>query len=596
MSEGDLMADYTNDTETTARVPIRRTSTNGGRNRMVLLAILLVGMFFVSIIAVPSPARSIHAQTMDAAQTGVAIVNNTYAIVAYGETKDLDSGDVLLALTPEGVQSTRGWTFTWTIGDGGVVTGKSALYTWTHIGEWDVELTVVTLEGEIGTDNMTVRVVPNADGGPGRNIRVNDYQNLTVTLNANGSASEWNITSYEWSFRYGGQDYTESGYSMTFNFSKVGKYRVQIKVTDEMGNVGYDNVTVNIKRLPYFYEEHWVLVFIVTPLLIIAAVWLILKYRRDKALITATDKEKARLQVKNMKQTWRIFKANRLGFAGLIVLIIFVLMAIFAPYISTVPDPNRQENLEGNVPTAGWLNPLPPSFSPSPYTGLTHPFGTDHKGQDVFSSTMYGARASLEVGLAATLISVIVGAVMGLAAGYFGKLTDEILMRTTDFFLVIPWFPLMIVMMAILGQKFIWVVVVIGITSWPSTARIVRSQVLTVKERQFIVRAKCVGAPDSHILRTHIMPNVLPLIFANTVLLVAIAIFNEAFLDFFGLGDPTVISWGTMLEAAYENNAFVSGAWWWIIAPGAAIVIIVLAFSLVGYAIDDVLNPKLRRR
>jgi peptide/nickel transport system permease protein len=169
-------------------------------------------------------------------------------------------------------------------------------------------------------------------------------------------------------------------------------------------------------------------------------------------------------------------------------------------------------------------------------------------------------------------------------------------MRMTDFFLVIPWFPLMIVMMAVLGQKFIWVVVVIGITSWPSTARIVRSQVLTVKERQFIVRAKCVGAPDSHILRTHIMPNVLPLIFANTVLLVAIAIFNEAFLDFFGLGDPTVISWGTMLENAYERDAFIGGAWWWIAAPGAAIVIIVLAFSLVGYAVDDVLNPKLRRR
>jgi peptide/nickel transport system permease protein len=169
-------------------------------------------------------------------------------------------------------------------------------------------------------------------------------------------------------------------------------------------------------------------------------------------------------------------------------------------------------------------------------------------------------------------------------------------MRVTDFFLVLPWFPLMIVMMAILGQKFIWVVVVIGITSWPSTARVVRSQVLTVKERQFIVRAKCVGATDGHIIKTHILPNVLPLIFANTVLLIAIAIFSEAFLDFFGLGDPTVISWGAMLEAAYDFDAFLKGAWWWIAAPGAAIVLMVLSFSLVGYAIDDVLNPKLRRR
>jgi len=169
-------------------------------------------------------------------------------------------------------------------------------------------------------------------------------------------------------------------------------------------------------------------------------------------------------------------------------------------------------------------------------------------------------------------------------------------MRTTDFFLVLPWFPLMIVMMAILGQKFVWVVLVIGLTSWPSTARVVRSQVLTVKERQFIVRARCIGAGDSHIIRTHIMPNVLPLIFANTVLLIAVAIFSEAFLDFFGLGDPTIISWGAMLEFAYEAQAFSAGAWWWIGAPGFCIVLMVLAFSLVGYAIDDVLNPKLRKR
>jgi len=196
----------------------------------------------------------------------------------------------------------------------------------------------------------------------------------------------------------------------------------------------------------------------------------------------------------------------------------------------------------------------------------------------------------------ATAISVLLGTAIGLSAGYFGKVTDEVLMRVTDFFLVLPWFPLMIVMMAILGQKFLWVVVVIGITSWPSTARIVRSQVLTVKERQFIVRARCVGAGDGHIIRTHILPNVLPLIFANTVLLIAIAIFSEAFLDFFGLGDPSVISWGSMLEQAYGADAFIKGAWWWIGPPGAAIVLMVLAFSLVGYAIDDVLNPKLRRR
>lgn len=305
--------------------------------------------------------------------------------------------------------------------------------------------------------------------------------------------------------------------------------------------------------------------------------------RRAPSLISDTRKEKMRLFARDANKIWRQFRRSTSGMVGLTTLVLFILIALLGPLLlHTYPIPNSQS----------WAEKNPTYAAPSGDFW----FGTDYMGRDVFSLTILGTRASLMVGLLASLISIVLGTIVGVSSGYLGKFSDELLMRFTDFFLVIPWFPLMIVMMAILGQKFIWVVVVIGITSWPSTARIVRSQVLTVKERQFIVRSRCVGAPDSHILRTHIMPNVLPLIFANTVLLVAIAIFNEAFLDFFGLGDPTVISWGTMLEAAYENNAFVSGAWWWIIAPGAAIVIIVLAFSLVGYAIDDVLNPKLRRR
>jgi peptide/nickel transport system permease protein len=277
---------------------------------------------------------------------------------------------------------------------------------------------------------------------------------------------------------------------------------------------------------------------------------------------------------------------------GVIVLLIFVAMAITAPLLATVKDPSG--TLEPNIGTR--INPLPPSFSPSPITGVVPPFGTDAKGQDVYSLTLFGARASIEVGLAATMISILLGTLIGLGAGYFGRIVGEVLMRTTDFFLVLPWFPLMIVMMAILGRKFLIVILVIGITSWPSTARVVRAQVLTVKERQFIVRARAIGAGDGHIIATHILPNVLPLIFANTVLLIANAIFSEAFLDFFGLGDPRIISWGSMLEAAYEQSAFLRNAWWWIAAPGISIVAIVLAFSLVGYAIDDVMNPKLRKR
>lgn len=341
-------------------------------------------------------------------------------------------------------------------------------------------------------------------------------------------------------------------------------------------------------------------IFVVALTAMFVTIRLLRKISREGSLVTETDKEKLVMQVKNLKKIWKVFRANRLGFAGFVVLIIFVIVAVFAPWLSTVPDPDQYVNFEENRfdddGVAILLNPLPPSLSPSQYTNLIHPFGTDYKGEDVYSDVLYGTRASLMVGFIATLISIGLGAAIGLAAGYFGRITDEVLMRLTDFFLVLPWFPLMIVLMTVLDQKFIYVIVVIGITSWPSTARIVRSQVLTLKERQFIERAKAIGAGDAHIIKKHILPNTMPLIFANTVLLISIAIFSEAFLDFFGLGDPSVISWGSMLESAYSNGAVAQGAWWWIIPPGAAIVILILSFSLVGYALDDVLNPKLRRR
>jgi len=517
---------------------------------------------------------------------------NPAPLVPWGENEDVDGLPVLEAdRIPDTI-------YRWTFEDDGpqVLTSEVPDYYWYHLGTFEVTLTVSNSTSVIWVETLNVTVIPNANPGPDRNIMEDDLDNLTVTLNASRAGSEFMPLTYLWYFDYGGENHSYDTENFTFRFEKPGKYEVHLIVTDAVGNTANDTLIVHIKRLPYFYEEHRYFVFIEIPLIVIAALWVVFKYRRDRALFTSTDREKARLQFKEFKITWKIFKSNRLGFAGLIVLIVFVVMAIFAPLLSTVPNPNDSDNWETSYPSVDWTNPLPPSFTQSPYTGWTHPFGTDQKGQDVYSMMLYGARASLEVGLAATLISVVVGAVVGLGAGYFGKVTDEILMRITDFFLVIPWFPLMIVMMAVLGQKFIWVIVVIGITSWPSTARIVRSQVLTIKERQFIVRAKCVGSTDAQILKKHILPNVLPLVFANTVLLIAIAIFNEAFLDFFGLGDPSVVSWGTMLEYAYEKDAFVTGAWWWIAVPGACIVGMVLAFSLVGYAIDDVLNPKLRRR
>ena len=299
-------------------------------------------------------------------------------------------------------------------------------------------------------------------------------------------------------------------------------------------------------------------------------------------LLTTSRKERARLLMKNAKKTWSQYRQNLSGMIGLYLFLFFLIMAIFAPWISTHENPN----------SPGWARENP-VYSPPTWDYL---FGTDANAKDVFSLTVWGARASLIVGIMASLISIVLGTGIGIAAGFFGKISDELLMRLTDFFLVLPWFPLMIVFASLMGRSFTNVIIVIGITSWPSTARIVRAQVLSVKEMGFVERARAIGAGDGHVIRKHIIPNVFPLIFANTILLIANSIFSEAFLDFFGFGDPSVISWGMMLEEAYVYSAFTSFAWWWILAPGACIVLLIMAFYLIGDALDEIFNPRLRRR
>jgi peptide/nickel transport system permease protein len=305
--------------------------------------------------------------------------------------------------------------------------------------------------------------------------------------------------------------------------------------------------------------------------------------RRAPSLISDTRKEKMRLFARVANKIWRQFRRSTSGMVGLTTLVLFILIALLGPLLlHTYPIPNSQS----------WAEKNPTYAAPSGDFW----FGTDYMGRDVFSLTILGTRASLMVGLLASLISIVLGTIVGVSSGYLGKFSDELLMRFTDFFLVIPWFPFMIVIAFLLGPSFTNVIIVIGITSWPSTARIVRAQVLSVKEKGFVERARCVGAGGGRIIRKHILPNVFPLIFANTILLVANSIFSESFLDFFGLGDPRVVSWGIMLEEAYEWGAFSSFAWWYILAPGACIVILIMAFYLVGDALDEVLNPRLRKR
>jgi peptide/nickel transport system permease protein len=278
---------------------------------------------------------------------------------------------------------------------------------------------------------------------------------------------------------------------------------------------------------------------------------------------------------------WRTYRKNTLGMIGLAVLILFALVAIFAPLLA------NREGLRATCPCNG----VP--FSPPSWK---YPLGTDNYGRSVLTLTIWGSRVSLTVGLLATAISIVIGSFIGIVAGYRGGASESVLMRLTDWFLVIPFLPLAIVLASVLSPSLGVIIIVIGITSWPSTARIVRAQVLSVKTRPYVERSRALGASGWHLNTRHILPNVGPLIFANTILTVAIAILSESTLAFLGLGDPLSVSWGTTLQNAFSSGAAYAGQWWWIVPPGLAIVFVVLAFTMCGFALDEILNPKLRQR
>jgi peptide/nickel transport system permease protein len=260
---------------------------------------------------------------------------------------------------------------------------------------------------------------------------------------------------------------------------------------------------------------------------------------------------------------------------GLAVLLFFILIAILAPWI----EPYEVHTQVGPVYGA-------PSWK--------HPLGLDDGGIDMVTLLMWGARISLVVGFAATLVSMAIGGAVGMLAGYFGGKTDVALMRITDYFLVIPDVPLMIVVAAIWGPSLFHIVIVIGILLWTSTARVLRAQVKSVRERVYVKRARALGAGHTRIVLRHVLPQVAPLLIASTVLTIAVAIFDETALAFLGLGDPSRVSLGKVIENAFQRAAISSGAWWAIVPPGALVALIILCCSLVGGALEDALNPRLR--
>ena len=226
-----------------------------------------------------------------------------------------------------------------------------------------------------------------------------------------------------------------------------------------------------------------------------------------------------------------------------------------------------------------------------------HWMGTDSFGADIFSKLLYGARTSMIVGVFSAIIASVLGAMVGLYSGYVGGRVDEVIMRANDVVLSIPWLVLMIIVAAMMGEiTLTGIILIIGLTGWSPTARMVRAQVLSIRERQYIERARAIGASDLGIIRRHVLPNSFPLVFANTILTVAVSILSESVLSFLGMRPVGTTTWGTMLDYASSANAFSIGLHWWIIAPGMCIVLVVLGFTLLGYALDDILNPKLRKR
>lgn len=286
-------------------------------------------------------------------------------------------------------------------------------------------------------------------------------------------------------------------------------------------------------------------------------------------------------RLETMARNWRLFRKNRQALLGLSILIIAGAVAVLAPMIvsNSSIDPAAATGFPNSAPSGqAWL-------------------GTDSFGRSVFALLLVGARVSLLVGLTATGGAVLIGATIGLVGGYYaGRRIDKVLSALTDMFLVIPWLVLAIVMAAILGPTLLNVIIVIAITSWAMTARLVRAQTLSVRALPFVERARALGANDWRIITRHILPNVFPVIFANAVLTVAVAILSETTLSILGLGDATAISWGRIIEEAFSGGAMANGYWWWIVPPGLAIISVTLAFTMCGYALDEILNPKLRKR
>jgi peptide/nickel transport system permease protein len=222
-----------------------------------------------------------------------------------------------------------------------------------------------------------------------------------------------------------------------------------------------------------------------------------------------------------------------------------------------------------------------------------HPLGTDEVGHDVLSMALYGGRVSMAIGLTSALISVLLGTLVGVVSGYYGKTVDVVLMRIVDIILTLPRLVLLIALTAVMGPNLVNIILLLGLTGWCETARIVRSKVLSVRKETYVEAAHLMGSSQPYILYQHILRNVALMVLPVSLLTVAKSILSESTLAFIGLGDVRFPSWGLMLHYAFSSGALSANAYWYVVTPGACLVITILSFVLAGFSLDEVLNPKI---
>jgi len=291
---------------------------------------------------------------------------------------------------------------------------------------------------------------------------------------------------------------------------------------------------------------------------------------------------------------WERIKRHRLAMSGLIFIMILILIAAIGPIFTA--SPTEVNFSEKNMPPIGF------SIEQSRYSPETrnlistnvrgtwrHPLGTDDMGRDLLSRIISGARVSLLVGLFATGLAIITGAIIGVSSAYFGGVVDNILMRFTDVMMTFPFLLLLILIVYMFGASLTLIILSIGLTGWTGTARLVRSETLSLRTREFVIASKALGARDLRIIFYHLLPNTMSSIIVLATLTIPGAILAEASLSFIGLGDPAVASWGNILNAGQND---LQTAWWVAVEPGIMLFLTVVSFNFLGEGIRDAFDPK----